>query len=63
MSGQPADCSSSPSCILLFWNFRNEIGVQDGILLKSNKIIIPMFLQRSIVAEIHASQQGVEKQD
>ena len=61
MSGWPANRSSCPSCFLLFWNFRDEIGIQDGILLKSCKNTIPASLQKGILEELHASHQGVEK--
>lgn len=61
MSGWPTNRADCPSYLLPFWNFRDEIGVQDDILLKSNKIIIPASLQRGILEELHASHQGVEK--
>ena len=58
MTGWPND---RPTCLLLFWDFRDEIGVQGSILLKSDKIIIPTSLPRGILREFHALNLGVEK--
>lgn len=61
LTGWPSNRADCPGILLPFWNFRDEIGVQDGILLKSQRIIIPASLQRGILEELHASHQGVER--
>ena len=43
-SGWLANRSNCHSHLQAFWNYRDEIGLQDGILLKGNKIIIPLSL-------------------
>ena len=55
ISGWPDNWSSCPSCLLPFWNFRDEIGIEDGILFKSSEIIIPASLQKVILEELHAA--------
>ena len=60
MIGWWNDCLSCSICFLPFWNFQDEIGNQDSILFKRDKIIIPTSLQRVILRELFASHQGVE---
>ncbi|KAL8616163.1 hypothetical protein ACOMHN_066649 [Nucella lapillus] len=52
------DCNSN---IIKFWNFRDELAIIDGILLKGEKIIIPKALQKEMVQKIHTCHLGVEK--
>ena len=61
MSGWPANWSSCPKCVLPFWNFRDEIGIEDEILLKSSPIIIPESLQKGILEKLHTAHQEIEK--
>ena len=61
MSGWPANRSNCRPHVQVFRNYRDEIGLQDGILLKGNKIIIPLSLQLDILQQLHSSHQGVEK--
>lgn len=43
-----------------FWNFRDDLSVCDNILLKSNRIVIPLQLQRDILERLHSGHQGIE---
>ena len=61
MSGWPANRSNCHPHVQVFSNYWDEIGLQDGILLKGNKIIIPLLLQPDILQQLHSSHQGVEK--
>ena len=44
-----------------FWNFRDEIAVHEGILMKGNPAIIPKACQSEILCQIHTGHQGIEK--
>ena len=57
----PADRDSCPRALIPYWDYRGEVGIQDGVLLKGNKIIIPALLQPDILQQLHASHQGIEK--
>lgn len=50
MTGWPFDRSGYP-----YWNFRDEVGIQDGVLLKGNKIIVSTSLQPDILQQLHVS--------
>ena len=41
-----------------YWNYRDEIGVQNGVIYKGDRVIIPSELRREMIQRIHASHQG-----
>ena len=43
-----------------FWQFREELSVAHGILLKASRAIVPFPLQPSILSKIHQSHRGPE---
>ena len=49
-----------PDNIAPFWNFRDEIVVFNGVLLKGNRVI-PKNMQAEILVKIHTGHQGIEK--
>ena len=46
-----------------FWNFRDELSVEDGLILKGQRIIIllPKSLHATALEQIHYTHQGAEK--
>jgi len=44
-----------------YWPFRDEFAVEDGIAMKSHRIIISTVLQKEILTKFHAAPQGTEK--
>ena len=44
-----------------FQNFRNELSIENRIILKSHKILIPSSMQCKILKLIHEGQLGMEK--
>ncbi|KAK2564077.1 Uncharacterized protein P5673_012298 [Acropora cervicornis] len=44
-----------------FWNFRDEIAVHEGILIKHSRAVIPKACQPEILCLIHTGHQGIEK--
>ena len=47
--------------LLDYWNFRDEISLEDGLLLKRHRLIIPESLRGETLKQIHESHYGVEK--
>ena len=43
------------------WGCRNELTVEDGIAMNSQRIIIPTVLQEEILTKLHSAHQGTEK--
>ena len=43
------------------WNFRDELCICDGLLMKGDRLITPSSLRREMLDKIHSSHLGVEK--
>ena len=44
-----------------YWNYRDEITIEDGILFKNRKILIPEKLKSEYLERIHSRHQGIDK--
>ena len=44
-----------------YWNFWDEISVEDGLVTKSSKLLIPSTLRQKVMEQIHEGHQGIEK--
>ena len=50
------NCSLQP-----YWQYRAEITVQQGILMKDDRVIIPSVLRLDVLDKIHTGHQGIQK--
>ena len=60
-TGWPTAVKELPSLLRPYWTFREEISIEDSLLFKGHRIIIPRSLQSEILTKLHASHQGMEK--
>ena len=44
-----------------FWGTRNKLTIEEGVLLKGNRVCIPLELHMRTPYDLHDSHQGVEK--
>ena len=44
-----------------FWNFRDELSVEDGLILKGQRVILPKSMHAAALEQIHYAHQGAEK--
>ena len=57
--GWPRERGKCPKNILEFWNHRDEMSYEDGILFKGQKVVIPTAMRSEMVRIIHdSSHQG-----
>ena len=59
-TGWPAKRSQIPVSLHPYWNFRDELTVESGILMKNSKILIPETLKQKYLKQIHQGHQGIE---
>ena len=59
--GWPEHRTLCPKELLPFWNYRDELYIEDGILLKGERIIIPEILKEEALKQLHCAHQGAEK--
>lgn len=61
LSGWPSERSKCDISLLNYWNFREELTVQDGLIMKNKRIIIPSSLRTEMLEKLHYGHAGIEK--
>ena len=59
-TGWPAKRSQIPASLHPYWNFRDELTIEGGILMKNSKVLIPEILKQKYLMQIHEGHQGVK---
>jgi transposase InsO family protein len=52
---------SVPLSVLPYWNIRDELSVIDGIILKGDRIVVPLAMRKEMLQRIHHGHMGIEK--
>ena len=58
MTGWPMSREDVPVSIREFWNYKEELTVQDGVLYKGMKVIVPTSMRPQMIARVHSSHLG-----
>lgn len=45
----------------MFWGLRDQLSIDDGLILKGQQIVIPQTLQEDILKQLHTAHLGQEK--
>ena len=59
LTGFPDSHSEMPSCIRAYYDYRDELTVQNGIVLRGERIIIPASMRKDIKQRVHAGHLGI----
>lgn len=59
--GWPASAKGLPKGLREFWSCKEELTVEDDLVLKGERILIPPTMRRYILQQIHSGHQGIEK--
>lgn len=59
--GWPNTIKEIPTDIREYWDYRDEISVYDGLLLKGERIIIPTNLRQNMLTQLHYGHLGMRK--
>ena len=59
LQGWPTHKSAIPSELVMFFDYRDELTVQDGIILRGDRIVIPRSLQSDMKQRVHAGHMGI----
>ena len=59
--GWPSDRRNIPKEPHTFWNYREDLSMENGFITKGTRLLIPSTLWRKILEQIHDSYQGIEK--
>ena len=61
LNGWPCDQRQLPQELHPYWNFWEDLSVEDRIATKGSRLLMPSTLQRKALEQIHEGHQGVEK--
>ena len=59
--GWPQSRSDVHRVLPLYWNFWDELSIDNGIVTRGTRIVIPRKIRSRILAQLHLAHQGVEK--
>ncbi|KAL5481461.1 hypothetical protein EMCRGX_G021622 [Ephydatia muelleri] len=58
--GWPQKIDHIPEAVRSYWNFRETMTVQDGIVYKGGQVVVPVEVRPDIVVRLHSSHQGIQ---
>ena len=61
LNGFPEHKAELPSPVHPYWNVRERLSVDDGLLVCGARLVIPHGLRREVLERLHDSHQGVER--
>ena len=61
MTGWPSTIKVIPQVLHPYWTFREELTIEDGLILKGTQIVVPSKQQETILNQIHDSHLGLQK--
>ena len=59
-TGWPSKRSQIPVFLHPYWNFRDELTIESGILMKNSKVLNPETLKQKYLRQIHQGDQGIK---
>ena len=59
--GWPVDCRMLPQELHTFWNYREDLSMENGLITKGARFLIPSTLRRKVLEQIHDGHLGIEK--
>lgn len=57
----PSNKEDIPGPLKTYWPYRDEIHEEEGLLFRSNRLVIPEEMKSTILARLHKAHSGVEK--
>lgn len=61
LEGWPEERRELDKCLMSYWPFRDEMSIEDGIILKGSRIVIPKSLTKEYLSKLHEGHQGIIK--
>ena len=61
VDGWPDEASLVPKELRKHWSAKDSFSVEDGVLLKGSRIVIPEGMQQEVLKKLHEGHQGVTK--
>ena len=59
--GWPSECRMLPQELHMYWNYREDLSMENRLITKGARLLIPYTLRRKVMEQIHNGHQGIEK--
>ena len=59
--GWPEHRNQVPELTVAYWDYRHDIAVIDGIIVKSQRIVVPQKMRECLLQKLHRVHQGIDK--
>ncbi|XP_065189527.1 uncharacterized protein LOC135820143 [Sycon ciliatum] len=59
--GFPSARRHVPPALAPYWNGREHLTLDNGIVLRGSRLVVPKSLQRRVLTDLHSSHQGLER--
>ena len=59
--GWPNDHRMLPQELHTFWNYREDLSMENGLITKGARLLIPSTLRKKVLEQIHDGHLGIEK--
>ena len=56
--GWPEKMRNLPRGLRSFWSYRDELGIEDGVIFKGKQVLIPESMRPDILRQLHQGHQG-----
>lgn len=60
IKGWPDNCNKLQNCLKDYWKYKEDLTTHDGIIIKSNRIVVPPSMRSEILEILHSNHQGIE---
>ena len=61
LTGFPERARDIHTSVRPFWNFRDELSIEDGIIIKGCQIVVPSTLHHRFLQDLHTAHQSVTR--
>jgi hypothetical protein len=60
-TGWPNKQQELPTSLRSFWSYRDELSIDDGLIMKGDRVFIPQVHRKSILQNLHTGHMGITK--
>ena len=61
LTGFPASKHTLPPDLRAFWNGREHLSVDNGLIMRGERLVVPRSLRHSVLQDLHAAHQGLTR--
>ncbi|KAK7105231.1 hypothetical protein V1264_016637 [Littorina saxatilis] len=60
MTGWPEEKQDLPAELTSYFSFRDEISVQDGLIFKGERVVVPISMRHEMKTAVHSTHSGID---